>query len=476
LPEVLEAISSQRPIFVVEGEKDADNLAKLGIVGTCNAGGALKWRREHAEFLRGADAIIVADNDSIGKLHAASVAKSLTSIAAHVRMLELPGLPNKGDVSDWLEAGGTAEQLWLLAEHAPTWTPTQFAQTNGSESGVDRGGLRYTLFRDIDPAPRKEWLCHNLFGAGELSCVFGQPGTCKSTLVGDFGAHVAAGMNWFGRATKGGGVLYVAAERSLLIKRRMAAFKKHHNVNDIPMAILSGQPDLRSSDADAMQIIENAKRLEDEYGYAVTLIILETVSRLLAGGDENSSKDMGALVRMFGAMQEATDAHIMSVHHIPTDGAPRLRGHGSLLGACDVTARTEHRGSNRTLSIDKVNDGPEGELLAFTLKSIELSCHDKITTTAPVIVPTEPRAQSPIETELTPNQRTMFSIVHAAGSKGLTTESLNEKAREAGLGGKRKADLYDLREALKRKHLLHFLDDKWVVNHKERGVDTGYGA
>lgn len=123
LPEALETIAMARPVFIVEGEKDADDLAKLGIAATCNAGGTgMGWRREHSRCLQGADAIVIPDNDESGRAHAEKVAKSLTEAGAvRVRVLALPGLKEKGDVSDWLAAGGTAEKLWALAEAAPDW-------------------------------------------------------------------------------------------------------------------------------------------------------------------------------------------------------------------------------------------------------------------------------------------------------------------------------------------------------------------
>lgn len=122
LPEILEAIASGHPVFVVEGEKDADSLARLGIAATTNVSGAGKWRTEHAAFLKGADVIIIPDNDEPGREHAEMVAKSLAGIATRTRLLRLPNLPEKGDASDWLAAGGTADALWRLADAAPDWS------------------------------------------------------------------------------------------------------------------------------------------------------------------------------------------------------------------------------------------------------------------------------------------------------------------------------------------------------------------
>ena len=81
MPEVLEAVATGQPVFVVEGEKDVETARKLNIVATCNAGGANKWRTEHAAYLQGADVIVVPDNDDAGLQHAESVAASLRGVA-----------------------------------------------------------------------------------------------------------------------------------------------------------------------------------------------------------------------------------------------------------------------------------------------------------------------------------------------------------------------------------------------------------
>ncbi len=102
---------ARRAVFVVEGEKDADRLRELGMIATTNPGGAGKWRAEYAEHLRGRHVVVLPDDDEPGRRHAADVARSLHSIAADVRIVELPGVREKGDVSDWLDAGGTVEEL-----------------------------------------------------------------------------------------------------------------------------------------------------------------------------------------------------------------------------------------------------------------------------------------------------------------------------------------------------------------------------
>ena len=123
LPELIEARKAGRTLFICEGEKDCNNVAALGLDAITNPMGAGEWRPDYSEHLRGTEVVILPDNDEAGRDHTEQVARSLLGKAKSIKVLALPDLPEKGDVSDWLEAGGTREQLEALAEAAPTWTP-----------------------------------------------------------------------------------------------------------------------------------------------------------------------------------------------------------------------------------------------------------------------------------------------------------------------------------------------------------------
>ncbi len=122
LPELL-AAPMDAVVHVVEGEKDADALAALGLVATTNPEGAGKWRPEFTEVLRDRVVVILADNDEAGRHHVQHVAQALHSVAASMKIVQLPGLPEKGDVSDWLGAGGTRELFKQLVAQTPEWMP-----------------------------------------------------------------------------------------------------------------------------------------------------------------------------------------------------------------------------------------------------------------------------------------------------------------------------------------------------------------
>jgi hypothetical protein len=125
LPQVLKAVTDGQTVFVVEGEKDANNLARLGLVATTNSEGAGKWVKDFSEVLRGANVVVLPDNDDAGRNHALQVAQQLQGVAASVKVVPLPDLPAKGDVSNWLSAGGTAEQLQGLVDAAEEWAPEE---------------------------------------------------------------------------------------------------------------------------------------------------------------------------------------------------------------------------------------------------------------------------------------------------------------------------------------------------------------
>lgn len=119
LPELLEAIAQKQTIFIVEGEKDVDRLRDLGLVATCNISGAGKWKQEYTQQLTGAGRVVlIPDNDEPGRDHVQKIVQQLQGKVADLRYLELPDLPEKGDVSDWFNQGGKLAAFLALAEQA----------------------------------------------------------------------------------------------------------------------------------------------------------------------------------------------------------------------------------------------------------------------------------------------------------------------------------------------------------------------
>ena len=127
LPEVATAEDSKW-VFVVEGEKDADALAAMGLIATTNPMGAGKWHKlSDDSALHGRRVAIVPDRDEAGRRHAQTVARALQNRASDIRIVELPG--DGKDVSDWIGAGGTAADLLAIVEAAPVHCPGEHAES-----------------------------------------------------------------------------------------------------------------------------------------------------------------------------------------------------------------------------------------------------------------------------------------------------------------------------------------------------------
>ncbi len=133
LPEVLKV----ECVFIVEGEKDVETLRGLGLVATTNSGGAGKWRDEFAAFFKGKDVVILPDNDEPGRKHVEQVAANLAPVARSLKVVLLPGLSEKGDVSNFCAKVGEDAKKLLLAyvEDAPAWAPA--TKPSGAEVGAD---------------------------------------------------------------------------------------------------------------------------------------------------------------------------------------------------------------------------------------------------------------------------------------------------------------------------------------------------
>jgi hypothetical protein len=127
----LPAVSKTDEVIIVEGEKDCDNLAKLGFTATTCPMGAKKWRPEYNDYLKGKNVVLIPDNDNDGREHMTQVGASLKSIAKSLKWLDLPNLPSKGDVTDFIKSLGNsehaAEKLATMIDQVGPYEPPQKA-------------------------------------------------------------------------------------------------------------------------------------------------------------------------------------------------------------------------------------------------------------------------------------------------------------------------------------------------------------
>src|SRR5262245_14021956 len=228
LPELIEAISLEQTIFIVEGEQKADALAKWNLVATCNAQGAGRWTAEHAGYLRGADAVILPDNDDNGRKHADAIAQRLQDIAARIRLVELPDLEAKGDIVDWIKAGHTREELDALIDQAADWqTPQQAAPVaDNSRNNLSAKELNTMTFAPI------KYVVPGIIVEG-LTLLAAKPKIGKSWMMLHAATAVARGGFTLGDIhCVEGDVLYCALEDNL--RRLQSRMTKLFGTQDWP--------------------------------------------------------------------------------------------------------------------------------------------------------------------------------------------------------------------------------------------------
>jgi hypothetical protein len=293
---------------------------------------------------------------------------------------DLVGLPGSG--SEEFIANVIESAIALTGDGPPApngpddyGAPLDDARMNPTRSQPKKP-YKMVLARDVTiEGTVKSFLIDGFLGRDEISIWYGPPECGKSTAKIDAACHVATGRPWCGRAVLRGPVLYVAAERGQTVKRRILAWRLEHGVHDFPLAVIDDTVDLRTGKVDADRIIAAAKALGTLSGQPVVWIIFDTLSRVLAGGDENSSRDMGLLVLSIDRIYRETGAHCSLVHHVPLGNDGRMRGHGAAPGAADTTVRVEKQNGIVTVAIDKGSDLPEDEKprLFFRFRSVILT-------------------------------------------------------------------------------------------------------
>ncbi len=207
-------------VFVCEGEKDADNLHRLGYDAASGEDGAGpgKWRKEYTEQLKGIHVCVFCDNDGVGRAYAAETCSALHGVAASVRLLDLskvwPEMPEHGDVSDLIAAFGEERACKLIADlstNTPEWEPSAAAET---DAGVKR--LEVISAPDLQKAnlPPVKFLIEGILPDG-TSLLTAASKIGKSWMVLDLGLSQAAGGQFMGHQCNQCGVLYLALEDSL---------------------------------------------------------------------------------------------------------------------------------------------------------------------------------------------------------------------------------------------------------------------
>lgn len=345
-----------------------------------------------------------------------------------------------------------------------------------AEAKRRRDKLKYPiqLLHEMTVKPKpKDWIVKGLLARGETSAWIAPPGGMKSALMAELCVCVANKLPWHERKVDGCfPVLYFALERADLVQRRLAAhcerlgYTQEH-AGDMAIAICRSTIDL-TNEACIRDIKETIKVFMDSYGMPPRLLIFDTFAKLIAAGgkDENSAKDQGAV---FANVQRIKDEngnpHVALIGHTGKDESRGARGSNAILG--DVDVMVEISGDTvKTATVTKANDMAEGPLFSFKSETHQFGLDDDGDPITVNVVSSEEvaaAAHQPKEKRLSETQEAMYRLLRDAGPSGLSTDDWNDKARDIGIGVKRRATLHNVRSQLRDKGLVREYAGIWSV-------------
>lgn len=234
--------------------------------------------------------------------------------------------------------------------------------------------LELLNFTQLQALPPLKWLVYSVLRQGELTALFGAPGTYKSFVALDIALRVALGDCWAGLACERGPVLYIAAEGLYSIRERADAWTRQFSEFDRSELGLDGWFYVLG---DAISFIEPEFELLiaaiAERKFA--LIVIDTLARCMAGGDENVAKDMGQFVRSCDRLRKLTGATVLVVHHAGKGDARSERGSSAFRGAADamlVTLVNKDEPGLVRVACEKQKEGAQFDDMQFAFKVVEL--------------------------------------------------------------------------------------------------------
>jgi hypothetical protein len=335
LPELISSIQEGKTILFVEGEKDVETARSLGYVAT-TSGGVTSWRDSFSKYFRNADVVIVPDNDKPGREYADEVAKAIHRIAKRVRILELPGLEDKEDLTDWVRNhDGDRDQLEDLInfnskKYDPT-NPTNSANLNNLANFTNPIITAADLMAmELDPV---EWVIEGVLPEG-VSLLAGKPKKGKSWMALQMCEAIARGDKMFGSIpVKGGETLYLALEDNVrrLHKRLKKILKDRHAPNGLHLT--TDWPKLHAGGAEMLD-----SWLEEHPN--ARLVVIDTLAKVRrpVSGRAVYQEDYAALESLLPIAAKHSVA-IVVVHHLrqlpSLDPQDEISGSTGLTGGVD---------------------------------------------------------------------------------------------------------------------------------------------
>lgn len=359
--------------------------------------------------------------------HLAGTGRADAEILGLAAGITLSGYTVDQTLREMIQALRGARQRWNLPEPEET-----VEQEEASREPAD--SIFSLLDMDeLEALPPPTWLIEELIADHGLSIVYGDPGAGKSFIVLDMALRLACGMDWHGTNASQCGVLYIAGEGARGLGKRVKGWRREHALEGVdapflllPIAVQLLDPKER---AKLCRTIDAAKA---RAGFPIGLVIIDTVSRAIAGQDENGQEAMSLFVGACGEIQVHTGGAVIGVHHSGKDSSRGMRGSTVLLGGCDASLKiTKDEAQRVTIEVEKQKDAEEAAPIYMAMKKVEWA--SGLGKEESTLVPVKgERAEEKIDKGLTRRQiQRVFDEIDAAWLKKKPW-SIYPQARPAG--------------------------------------------
>lgn len=252
-------------------------------------------------------------------------------------------------------------------DEMPDWAEGERVFEPEEELGVEQDADTDSTFElfslaDLESLPPPAWLIHETISEDGLTIMYGDPGAGKSFVALDMALRVSLGLSWHGVKTKRVGVLYIAGEGVRGLGKRVAGWRLKHGLDmaDAQFALLPTAVQFLD-DADRAKLVRTIDEVKRRLGWDVGLMVIDTVSRAIAGCDENGQETMSAFVKACDDVRSHTGGAVIGIHHSGKDKERGMRGSTVLLGACDASIRLTKDDETVTLSVEKQKDAEEAK-------------------------------------------------------------------------------------------------------------------
>lgn len=216
------------------------------------------------------------------------------------------------------------------------------------------------------------WIIKGVLPRASLAVLFGASASGKSFLVLDMVAAICRGVDWRGARTAKGRAVVICAEGANGFRNRLAAYARHHDIDlaDLDLGVIPDAPNFMDKvDVKALALSLKAFGKFD-------VLVVDTYARVMPGGNENDSKDTGAVVAHCELLHRITGALVLLVHHSGKDATKGARGSGALRAAADCELEVERTNKYRAVTVTKMKDGEDGTEYRFRLNDVVLGWDD----------------------------------------------------------------------------------------------------